>query len=148
MILDTLNNLEKYYPLHGSFSTIINFLNKDTLEELKPGRYELKDGVYTIVNKYLTKDISECFIECHKKYIDVQIVTKGVELVGICSKQDCFESLYDEEKDFQKLVGEVDFITLKEGYFVIFFPQDGHMPQVKINHNSEEVKKVVYKILV
>jgi len=37
---------------------------------------------------------------------------------------------YDEVKDFQALQAEGDFITVRPGMFVIFAPQDAHMPNI------------------
>lgn len=37
-------------------------------------------------------------------------------------------------------------LTLGEGYFVIYYPQDGHMPGI-IESIPEIVKKVVVKVL-
>jgi len=36
-------------------------------------------------------------------------------------------------------------LILGNGYFAIFFPQDGHMPQLCVE-NPEPVKKVVIKV--
>lgn len=148
MVLDNLTNFYLYSPLHKSFDLISEFFKHKNVNDLAPGIYELSDNSFVMINTYMTKDVSECFIECHKKFIDVQVILSGCEKIGIINKQECSENSYDEEKDFQKLVGEVDYITLKEGYFAIFFPHDGHMPQVKINHNPGEVKKAVFKISV
>ena len=54
---------------------------------------------------------------------------------------------YDAEKDFYKLEGSGDFITLRPGMFAILKPQDAHMPGMAIS-NPVSVKKIVIKVLV
>ena len=86
-------------------------------------------------------------IECHKKYIDIQIIIDGVEQAGICDKNECkIIEEYNQEKDLEKLEGKVDLITLKKGCFVIFFPQDGHAPGLKVGNSENRVKKAVFKV--
>ena len=51
-----------------------------------------------------------------------------------------------ETKDFQKLTGSVDFITLVPGMFTIFFPHDAHEPGVSSTSLAVAVKKIVFKI--
>jgi len=41
----------------------------------------------------------------------------------------------------EKLEGKADLITLRSGYFVIFFPQDGHAPGLKMGKGAGRVKK-------
>lgn len=146
MIYDKIMNFKFYEPLHKFFAIVLQILEKNDLKNLGPGKYNLTNGIFYMVNEYTTKHVSECFIECHRKYIDIQIMINGNENIGICNKTDCLESLYDEDKDFQKLEGDVNFISLKPDYFVVFFPQDGHMPQVNFSEIPQQVKKIVFKI--
>jgi len=111
------------------------------------GKYEVNNqGTFALVMEYITKEISECFIECHRKYIDIQLLSEGREKIGICNIMECKEDPYDPDKDLQKLVGEVSFINMIPDRFAIFFPRDGHMPQIKYGDFPEKVKKVVFKV--
>ena len=86
-------------------------------------------------------------MESHKKYIDVQYIVKGAELVGHDFLQDKTPSrAYDEAADFM-LFSEtpVFFSRLDKGNFAVFFPSDLHMPNIKID-KPLAVKKVVIKI--
>ena len=148
MIFDTLKNGVIYYPVHPEFKNVFRFLSRKNLSKLAIGRHELgKDGTYAIVQEYQTKDESEGFIECHRKYIDLQYVAGGIEKTGISAKSACTEATeYDSEKDFQKLKGKTDFITLEPSVFVIFFPEDGHMPCITAGKRKSKVRKIVFKI--
>ena len=147
MLYDTLENFPQYISLSPHFGSVIEFVNNTDLLLLPTGRHDIGSlGVYASVNEYQTKLQSDCLIESHLKYIDVQIVASGMEAVGVCAKSNCRAGLYDESKDFMQLYGSVDFITLTPGLFAVFFPQDGHMPGVRCGAETEHVKKIVIKV--
>ncbi|HCE46935.1 MAG TPA: YhcH/YjgK/YiaL family protein [Lentisphaeria bacterium] len=148
MIFDTLKNGSIYLPVHPEFKHVFRFLSRKDLSKLALGRHEIgRNGTFAIVQEYLTKDESEGFIECHRKYIDVQYVSSGIEKSGITAKSACTEATkYDKEKDFQKLKGRTDFITLNPSVFAIFFPDDGHMPCITAGKRKSKVRKIVFKI--
>lgn len=54
---------------------------------------------------------------------------------------------YSEEKDaaFYEVNSQTPEMTIGNGYFAIFFPQDGHMPQLCVDEPIK-VKKVVVKV--
>jgi YhcH/YjgK/YiaL family protein len=112
------------------------------------GKYKIgRKGTFALVQEYSTKDESEGFIECHRKFIDIQYLAKGSERVGVRAKSACAPLIpYDPEKDFQKLKGKVDFITLDPDVFAVFFPDDGHMPAIKYGKKNEKVRKIVVKV--
>ncbi|MCU7490808.1 MAG: YhcH/YjgK/YiaL family protein [Bacteroidota bacterium] len=146
MVFDSISNFYNYVSIHPQFSSVSGFLSVVNIAALPAGRHFVnEDGAFANVDEYKTKDISEGFIEFHKKYIDIQIILRGKEKIGICNKDSARELEFNEEKDFGKLEGKADFITLNENYFVIFFPHDGHMPQI-MAESPESVKKMVIKV--
>jgi biofilm protein TabA len=147
MIYDSLNNFSGHFCLHPYFRTVHEFMKNNDPASTAEGKYEVNnDGVFALISEYNTKGISEGFIECHRRYIDIQIILQGREKIGVCNIMDCKEYPYDPEKDLQKLAGEVSLINMIPGRFVIFFPQDGHMPQIQYSDFPEKVKKVVFKV--
>lgn len=147
MIMDSLDHLLQYAELHPGFADVHEFISKTDLGKLANGNHPINDyGAYASVNEYKTKSIEECFIECHRKYIDIQIIAWGEEKIGVMSKKFCTEQPYDAEKDLQILTGRVDFVTLLPGLFAIFFPQDAHEPGVRTGSAAVPVKKIVFKL--
>jgi len=147
MIFDSIDNLPNYVSLHPLFPVILEFVNKENLSALNRGKVKLSRGVLAIVDEYETKDFKDTFIECHRKYIDIQLILSGEEQIGLCHKNECKVSqAYNEEDDYEKLTGRYDLLTLRKGYFVLFYPQDGHAPGLKTNNKSEKIKKLVFKI--
>ena len=147
MIFDELNNLQMYAALRPEFVDIEAFISTTDLSALPDGKYSINDqGAYASVNEYDTRSIEDSFIECHRKFIDVQIIVRGEEKIGVTHKQFCVEQPYDDGNDLQKLTGRVDFITLAPGLFAVFFPHDAHEPGVTSGTEAVAVKKIVFKI--
>lgn len=147
MIFDSVKNFRNYLCLHQHFNDVYDFIKKNDMLSMADGRYEVNGhGAFVLVKEYITKDSSETFIECHRKFIDIQILLKGVERIGVCNKAGCKESDYDAEKDLQKLKGELSFIKMDSNSFAVFFPDDGHMPELNYNNLKEKVKKMVFKV--
>jgi YhcH/YjgK/YiaL family protein len=147
MIIDKTDNIYKYTSLGEKFQKAFSFITDPELLFLEPGRYEI-DGeeVYALINEYVTKDKSEGQLEAHKKYIDVQYVAKGEELIAYApSDGQKILSDYNEIKDVSFLEGGKSFIKIEQGMFAVFFPDELHMPGIK-TVNNKSVKKVVVKI--
>jgi YhcH/YjgK/YiaL family protein len=147
MIFDRLDNFPLYLPLHPHFAEVWAFLEENDPDSLPPGRHEVNTrGTFVLVSEYATRPLAESFIECHRNYIDIQLLTRGAEAVGICNRSACREFPYDSEKDFLKLEGPTDRLTLNPGSFAVFFPDDGHMPMLQLEDTPLQVKKVVFKV--
>jgi len=147
MILDKIENAEKYFILGDRFKNALEFLKNNDITKLTDGRHDIDgENVYAIISDYTTKDPNGCQPEAHKKYADVQYVASGAELIGysVYSGQKPFKE-YDEEKDFLLYETVTFFMKLYEGMFAIFFPDDIHMPGIR-DVVSQPVRKVVIKV--
>ncbi|MBC8413644.1 MAG: YhcH/YjgK/YiaL family protein [Nitrospira sp.] len=147
MIYDRIENFGIYMAIDSGMADILRFIEEKSLSERKDGRYEINSsGAFVIIESYDTLDISDCFIECHRKYIDVQVLISGYESVGVCHKVNCQDGVYDEEKDYEKLEGAGDLLCFDEGSFMVFFPEDGHMPKIMDDVKPVRVRKAVFKL--
>ena len=151
MIIDQLINADKYFNVHNGLNKAINYLRTTDLEVLAPGRYVIDndDDIFAIVQEYKTMDTANEEMEAHKRYIDVQYMVSGQELVGqaLFSGQ-AYSKEYDPVADFMLFPDTPTFFTKMEaGTFMVFFPTDLHMPCIKVN-DPISVKKVVVKIKV
>ena len=147
MILDTLQNAHLYYGLGARFITAFEYLKQTDFEKVEKGKYEIGEDIFAIVNEYDTVDTAGELMESHRKYIDVQYIVKGAELVGHDFLQEKTPSrAYDEAADYMLFAEQpVFFSRLDQGNFAVFFPSDLHMPNIKIDE-PVAVKKVVIKI--
>ncbi len=113
------------------------------------GRYEIDgDDIYAIVAEYQSKPISELRFEAHKKYIDIQIVLAGEELLGVADVNSLsVEEAYSTEKDvaFYCQPKIYTSVLLKPGLFAVLYPHDAHQPGMMTNESCN-VRKLVIKI--
>lgn len=147
MIIDNLNSASMYYNLSPRIAAALEWLKKTDLSKLELGRHDIQgDDCYALVQEYETKKLSEdSYWEAHKKYIDVQYIVSGSELMGYANIESLAEIAdYDSSKDKLTLDGDGDFFLVTAGQFVIFAPHDGHLPCVTLE-SPELVRKVVVK---
>ena len=123
---------------------------KDVVADLKScfscKRVELYNGAYMKAEKYRTKIVST--FEAHKRYVDLQIMLEGSELIHLAPITDEFEIVkpYDEDRDIEFLSGEIkDTVLLRAGECCFIDPSMAHMPGMVVN-GVEEVKKIVIKL--
>lgn len=146
MIIDTLDNLEKYASLNPLFAKAIEFLKNTDLKAQPVGKVEL-DGKNLVVNfsvaKGKTKEQAQ--LETHKKFIDIQIPLSCTEVMGYTPACNLPEGEYNAEKDITKFaIPSESYIAVNPGMFAIFFPQDGHAPCIS---DEENIQKVIVKVL-
>ncbi len=149
MINDKKENAHKYYSqLNKTLKAALERLSEYDFINMKDGRYEDKDNCYMNVQTLVTKQKEHQKWEAHRKYIDIQYVIKGKERMGFGKKEDFTKVLipYDKEKDIEFLDGDkYDYIDVKEGEFVIFFPEDIHAPMLSVDKDIA-IKKVIIKV--
>ena len=149
MIYDTLNNIESYKGLSPDIYEGLKFLQQVN-PDIAVGTYQLSPNVKAIVSEYTTKEVNENSYEAHRQNIDIQYLLKGKEKIACLPVKELSETKpYSEETDAAFYNAVSDFspstLELRSGYFAVFYPQDGHMPQLCANE-PEEVKKVVVKV--
>lgn len=142
--------LHEHYSKHsGIWDRVFDFMRNSNLETLETGKYTLSgDSLFVIVDEYITQDVEERKYEAHRKYIDLQYIIRGKELIGVAELDEVslIES-YDGEKDiafYEKADG--NYRVADNSVFFIFFPDDAHQPCVKLDH-TQPVKKIVFKII-
>jgi len=148
MIADNLKNAHFYYNLEEKYRLALEFLKNTDLMATPNGKYPIKgDEIYAIVQEYSTKQESEGKLEAHQKYTDIQYIISGEEKLGYAYIERFSPTTpYDQEKDIIFGEGTCSFIEAQAGDFLIFTPQDAHMPCISID-SVTPVKKVVIKVL-
>lgn len=146
MVVDKLENLEKYVSLNPLFAQAVEFLKSTDLDAYEIGKITLKEGELMVnFSQTRPKTKEEAKLETHNQFIDIQIPLSGVEVMGYTPRTDLPEEEYNAEKDITFYKGLAkDYLTITPGMFAIFFPQDGHAPGV----TSDGVKKVIVKVRV
>ena len=146
MIIDTLDNLEKYAALNPLFPKVVEFLKANDLSKMADGKYEI-EGKDLFVNITTTKGKTpdEAFIETHNKMIDIQIPITAAETYGYTQRELLPDVEYNAEKDITKIpdLAADSYVTCQPGMMAIFFPQDGHAPCIA---GVPEFKKAILKV--
>jgi biofilm protein TabA len=146
MILDTIANIDRYAALHPLFPRAFEFLRNTNLLALAPGHYPIEgEQLFAIVEHVPGRTREEAQLECHRKYIDIQLVLEGVDEMGWKPLSDCREPVadYSAERDIQFFRdAPASWIATPPGAFCIFFPEDAHAPLV----SAGSIRKVVVKI--
>jgi YhcH/YjgK/YiaL family protein len=146
MIIDKIENYKLYCNLSQRIAKAFAYINETDFTGMEAGKHTIdNDSIYAILQNYQTKEKIDCKLEGHYKYIDIQYIINGVELIGVTTLTNQTPIYTDKEKDYSLYENNTSMIRLEEGTFTIFFPDDLHMPSVKSNENSE-VKKIVVKV--
>lgn len=146
MVIDKIENYRLYSKLTKRLAKGFEFITETDLVAIESGKHQIdNDDVFAIVQEYDTKEEKDCVLEGHHKYIDIQYVIQGVELMGFTPLTDQVSIEENLEKDYTFYEGETSMIRVEQGMFTIFFPEDLHRPTVKAGVVSK-VKKVVVKV--
>ena len=140
MIICPWKDIKKYASLLPGIEEAFDAVNALTDYEAKT--YPLSDGNRFFVAVGTTKapDVAEA----HRKYLDIQYIVKGKEVVGWADLNDCrIVGEFSEEKDIGKYEGDFEFININEGICYVALPEDAHMPGRHLDVPNDFVKVVV-----
>ena len=149
-IIGKISESDRYCALHPLFEKAFEFLKRPDIADLQPGRYDIEgEKCWASVQEAELKPLSECKLETHRKYIDIQAPLTGAECIGIAEMSAEAQALpFDEERDFVLYDGEAEPVVLEPGDFAIFLPPlAAHAPCCIAPDGPEKIKKVVVKIL-
>ncbi|HSZ25329.1 MAG TPA: YhcH/YjgK/YiaL family protein [Cytophagaceae bacterium] len=148
MVVDKIENAKLYENLSPLIKKAFASIENTDFNKLELGKHVIEgDKLFFIVQEYETKDLEEGKIEAHRKYLDIQLMISGSELIGVTPLlSQTILKPYNEEDDYILFEGNTSMLKLAEGQFALFFPEDLHMPGIKIQDKSR-VKKVVFKVL-
>lgn len=148
MIIDALDNAGLYAGIGTRLRTALEALANRDFTESPPGRVEIDgDDVFALVQDYETRTRTPADPwEAHRRYIDVQYIAAGTETMGFAPVNELRERQpYDPDKDCALYSGDGDFVTVRRGMFVVFFPWDAHLPGLAAP-DPAGVRKVVVKV--
>ena len=149
MIYDNINHLELFKGLSEDIYEGLKFL-RNVDADIPEGVYHINPRVKAIVSEYETKRQNENGYEAHRANIDIQYLISGSEKIACLPVEKLEETKhYSDETDAAFYSSDINIppqeMIIGDDYFAIFFPQDGHMPQLCVKAPLA-VKKVVVKI--
>jgi biofilm protein TabA len=148
----SVNAAEFYKQYHHNktvWDKVFLFLKVTNLNTLSAGKHPIDgDNAYANVTKAPSKELDQAGWESHRKYIDLQYVIKGKERIDVVNiSKATVTKPYDEAKDGAAYTAEGTSYIAEPGTFFLFFPQDVHRPNIKVE-GYDVVKKIVIKIKV
>lgn len=88
--------------------------------------------------------------ELHRKYIDVQLLTCGREVVFVADKDDANEAQgeFNVEGDFILYADAYNArqVVVSSDSYQVFYPSDAHKPCMAVDGCPQPVRKVCVKI--
>jgi len=140
-----------YFKNKERWAKAFKFLKSNDLTKLELKRYDIEgDNLFATVSEYQSKNEESAKFEAHRKYIDIQYVISGKEIMNLAPISTLKDVLtpYDAVKDIEFItVSKVVNYKASPSNFFIFFPDDAHRPGLKDGLNSP-VRKIVIKVKV
>ena len=140
-----------YFKHKERWDKAFAFMKDTDLKTIDLNRHDIDDdNIYALPSEYMTKNEEEARYEDHQRYIDLQYVVSGKELIGIAPVSTRIETLqpYDTARDISFLsVSKIVNYKADSTRFFLFFPDDAHRPGLR-DGESIPVRKVVLKIKV
>jgi len=148
MIFSALSQSSRYAALHPLFPRVFDYIRNADLYALAPGRYPIVgEELFAIVEQVPGRTREMAKLECHRRYIDLQLVLDGIDEMGWKPLADCYNPVsdYSAEKDIRFFHdAPASWIATPPDHFCIFFPEDAHAPLV----STGSIRKVIFKIAV
>lgn len=152
MIVTDLAHAANQVPATPALQKGLAFLREAQGKELADGRIAI-DGerVYALVQSYETLTGGEWKFEGHRRYIDIQYIALGEEVIGWAPTGAATVTMaYDEAKDIwlgTVPASEAVPVRLTAGYLAVLYPEDAHAPK-RAAGAPVPVKKIVVKVAI
>lgn len=146
----SVNNAAFYEAYHTNkklWDTAFAFLQTQDLINMPIGKRPLiGEAVFISVTDEPSKNMADVKWESHKKYIDLQYIIKGKEIIGVADASKATVTK-PYTPDAMNYTADGTYYTTDSRTFFLFFPNDAHRPTIKAD-GYDVVKKIVIKIQV
>lgn len=146
MIVCPYKELKRYEAIIPGLAEAVEFINN--LQSFEPATHLLSGGNKILVQQGTTKPVENALAEAHRKYLDIQYIVDGSEVVGWAPLEEMTPAGdFNDEKDVGKYTGKFEFVNIPAGKCYVVYPEDGHMPCVHLE-NPTNYTKIVVKLKV
>ncbi|BBT94037.1 hypothetical protein WP8W19C03_07310 [Aeromonas veronii] len=148
MITGSLNTLQRT-PLPAPLARIMAEVVKSVAHwgDAPLGKTEI-DGLnlFCLVSEDLTEPAADRRGEFHQQYLDIQLLLRGEEWIGVGPHDYVSDGAYHPHPDLWFVDDEqTSYLALQPGDFAIFWPGELHRPLCTFNQPAK-VKKLVVKV--
>lgn len=147
MIYGNRQHSQQYIGLSPRLDCALAHLQSHDLSVMEPGRYLIQgDDVWLRISDNQTKPESEALYEAHEKFVDIQMVLQGREIIRCAFRRDMdgvIEVRPEQDISYYRGIGQP--FLLSEGDFLILFPDDVHAPSLCAGAPAA-VRKALFKV--
>lgn len=145
MILCNIKDAWRYSALSPLMAKAIEWLENYNQSEFVDGQIDLGGGVSVKCQSPALLPREKSRLEAHRRFIDIQVPVKGVEIMGWAPVDSLKHPLvaYDDAKDVA-FYGDTSasLLHVQPGQMAIFFPEDAHAPNIGIGNHRKIVVKI------
>jgi len=150
MIVSDMIHIERQISLTSHMKKALSFLRRQDLRSLADGKVEIEeDRIFAIVQRYETIAIHVPKFEYHRKYIDIQYIVSGEEIIGWTqAERMTIVEQYNVDKDIcfgEAPAGKWTPVLLQAGQLAVLWPEDSHAPKISPGVPAP-VMKIVMKV--
>ena len=144
MVTDNIKNRALYKDMHKYFAEVLEVLAAIT-PDTPAGKTVIDEGnAWVTVSKIGdSADKTGKDFEAHGEFIDIHYLAKGSELFGYAYLGDLEPTTeFDPARDVIFAKGHVNEIKLSDGEFIITFPEDAHLPNMRKLTEGESTRAI------
>ncbi|OOR99318.1 hypothetical protein B0187_06055 [Haemophilus paracuniculus] len=150
MLLGDLSRADYAKSLPPVFARLCAKLNSLDLANLPLGWQDLEPNIRMNVMEFETSEAAGKQAEMHRKFIDIQLLIAGEEMIeyGLSQPNLALFDDYREDEDYQ-LTDQIENqneVVLKPNMFAIFLPYEPHKPGNCVKGNPQPLRKLVVKV--
>ena len=150
MLLGDLTRADYAKSLPPVFAKLCEKLTALDLASLPLCWQPLVDDIQMNVMTFETSMPEGKQAEMHRKFIDIQLVIEGEEMIEYGLQQPDLAKFdeYRDEDDYQltPAIEDKNEVILKPNQFAIFLPYEPQKPGNTVNDKSQTIKKLVVKV--
>ena len=138
MIYDKIENIGRYLGISNYLDQAIRYIMTGNYQKAEYGRNVVagEDIYYNCPEGAMAKNVEGMDYEYHRTYIDIHIPLKGKEVKS-----------YEEENDYGLYQGIAEGkLCIKEGEFLMLFPEEVHLALMKVEEEATPIEKVIFKV--
>lgn len=155
MVIDQLESLDEYASLHPRFPAAFAYLRRLLSQNAPDGKHiltgtEIPEEIFVSIATNELAPQAAARAESHRKYIDVQVILSGSEVIYAPA---CLPAVTEDnaEKDYllyqEVPLSDCHRLLVRSGGFAIFFPGELHAPCHSASTAPSTARKAILKVL-
>lgn len=142
MIICPMNALERYEAIIPGLREALEVISQ--IQDYTPRTIPLSGNNRILIQEVTSKSVEGRACEAHRKFLDVQCIVDGQEVMGWAPVSTLTPTQeFNEETDCGMYTGKLDYVRIDAGYCYVVFPEDAHLPNSHIDTPCTYRKMVI-----